>query len=1656
MVTQATADEHVAAKQAEDEKKAAQAAEAQRLANERLAAAEITADPEPGVIKFIGSRNTDTDERVPIVWADTASATLPPPVPKIKNQGAELSEIQKNQREHTFNQLKDAWQQTLTPEERQIFKGSENFPGIRPFDESNIVPNDPLKLKFRGKLGIIQVEAASEEDQFKFLEFISQPENRLYLPGGRFELNGHGKMSTDDYMTAVKNEKIINGTPEQLALYSARDKVALLEGIPEKDRTTENIRDLGNAYEQEGDAILAEYEARNGSLPIGVSVSQGGVNLHGWTINKGDGAVPASYKDANGQDHTSQEILDNPELMQSFSDSIPQTTVDSFLAEVKANPDEVQSLVNLIGPTPEIYALLSKAHPELKDNGTIDEYFKLMRQRSGEGDLSATVQQVSETPVLLDGITPDPIAKPSNWQEFNKVWPDFINKLDEQYKSSATQNVTAWLTGTSTPDRVKNIGIDLLLSLTGASAVKMGFDTIANIFGLLTSVVTHLQYGTGLNVSDNETYQLWEAPHTIPTAEVRGRIGTPASPGEPYFGGAASLSMGSAPGQPQRQGMGKEEVWGWIIGAIPLDGLIGLLSKGNIAVLKASRELIHGVPEAEIIKSISVGSMERLGVGKTISTMDRETLDFILENEAALRAEAKQAGFDQWLAWSKKQAGEQFDRLNRIFAQKEILPKPEVIVSDAKKLVRNEIIKKLAPDEVKIPVTTEVKPGEPFDPKARYDIVDGVTVKTTEVPLVKAEAGQPLDHVDPLTKKGYTRAEPPTETAATAEKPVKPASGEKTTPAEGTTVPPEPVKPQGQAGEGQAAQPAAMSRDEITAQVKAQYPDATPEQITAAVNAKEAKMARTSPAMAELDTKISAARARIDERKAKGIGQRGAINDPEAAEYFTDHVELAKLYIQKGLKTVEEFAKELGVAVDDFIKRAWAEASAAKGESDQLKAALGISDDTHIPTGERVLSEADKAAAQADILTRLKAAREMLTERQAAVSELRGRQTAAGMEAKAAAGGGLKGYKAAGAAQQGAAEKVYTGLGEANFDEATVDYIINTPDRVYKENPAIFNKNRKGEYWTVRDAQDGLIKLMAGESLPEGQLKHLEKVYGIEFIKTVKNTPKGLMLDILAIPKSLMAFLDHSFPGRQGWIINSANPELFVKNIKDATGAFWSKDYLAALKQRVTSHPNFKISKAWGIEYTDTGMARVLREESYPSRIANKIPGMERSNESFTWAGNAQRLDAWNKYVKWLGADATDAELKGLAGFINKATGRGELGKATALAEELNTVIFSPKLFASRFQTPLMGITSAIPTNVGKRLGFAPYSKRLQSIYWRNVGASIGVTLTTLGLLKGLSELPGLKDKIYVETDLRSSDIGKVIIGDTHIDLTGGNGQLIYLLARMAAGTRKSGGSNEYDTTAAVELQRYLRYKGAPAASIVMDWSVGKDVQGEKFGTGKYWLSKIPFPMSIQDVYDAISISGLGGIATAPLIVYGVGVNTYEQRAMTEEKRLGALMYSDEQLMEATVKAKEKYTKPGANDPLGEKAVQTTLNKLAEDKYTLSDYRTYLRTAGVPDYKTTKLQEYFNECIPLFDKWQKDEAVTGHKETYTAAESAQAVFWGLDQTKGSSKTAAIAKLRQLGLSEEFAPWLSGKKTVKATPAAKPTAPSTSTGRRFIP
>ena len=96
------------------------------------------------------------------------------------------------------------------------------------------------------------------------------------------------------------------------------------------------------------------------------------------------------------------------------------------------------------------------------------------------------------------------------------------------------------------------------------------------------------------------------------------------------------------------------------------------------------------------------------------------------------------------------------------------------------------------------------------------------------------------------------------------------------------------------------------------------------------------------------------------------------------------------------------------------------------------------------------------------------------------------------------------------------------------------------------------------------------------------------------------------------------------------------------------------------------------------------------------SRFAKYLPGVKHSNRAYITFLNKLRADSFDAMYETMSPEQrkNPKNLEAIANYINVATGRGNLGKASSAAEILATVLFSPRLLASRFQllfgTPMM------------------------------------------------------------------------------------------------------------------------------------------------------------------------------------------------------------------------------------------------------------------------------------------------------------------------------------------------------------------------------
>ena len=113
--------------------------------------------------------------------------------------------------------------------------------------------------------------------------------------------------------------------------------------------------------------------------------------------------------------------------------------------------------------------------------------------------------------------------------------------------------------------------------------------------------------------------------------------------------------------------------------------------------------------------------------------------------------------------------------------------------------------------------------------------------------------------------------------------------------------------------------------------------------------------------------------------------------------------------------------------------------------------------------------------------------------------------------------------------------------------------------------------------------------------------------------------------------------------------------------------------------------------------------------------------------------------------------------LKGLSGFVTETTGRGTLGPLERYLGPLNALLFAPRFVAGQVTRFRYVVDPRVPMPVRK------YAvKKLAQFY--------GTLGTGLGLMGVAGEVSGKWD---VEHDPRSTDFGKIKVGNQRFDITG-------------------------------------------------------------------------------------------------------------------------------------------------------------------------------------------------------------------------------------------------------------------------------------------
>lgn len=434
-------------------------------------------------------------------------------------------------------------------------------------------------------------------------------------------------------------------------------------------------------------------------------------------------------------------------------------------------------------------------------------------------------------------------------------------------------------------------------------------------------------------------------------------------------------------------------------------------------------------------------------------------------------------------------------------------------------------------------------------------------------------------------------------------------------------------------------------------------------------------------------------------------------------------------------------------------------------------------------------------------------------------------------------------------------------------DEANI--IVDLADQVESAKAAIANGGDRMAYGKARVAYDNYVselKAAATNRNVKDALKH----------------PVQAATNVAGLSKSLRASLDNSILFRQGWRTLFTHPKVWAKNSRksfvDWVRAAGNRPVLDEVAADVISREN-ATNGLYKKMKLDLPGVNAVREEAFPITIHEKVPvagrafkGSDAAYTAWSQRTRADLADVYLNIAKNSGVDLTSKkELEAIGTLVNTLTGRGKLKSTKKIAGTVNNIFFSPRLLRSNWDvltahTFQPGTTSFVRKRAARNL--------------------LQIAVGSAAALKLASEVTGGE----VEWDPRSSNFGKVKIGDTRFDLTGGMSSLATLGARLITREYKSSTTNETKSLDADSFGSrtgenvvidFFANKFSPAAGVMRDYFRGQTFEGERV-TPKTVAQDLTVPL-IVDSYDELKNNPRAAAIVPSLIAEGLGVsvNTY-------------------------------------------------------------------------------------------------------------------------------------------------------------------------------
>jgi hypothetical protein len=476
-------------------------------------------------------------------------------------------------------------------------------------------------------------------------------------------------------------------------------------------------------------------------------------------------------------------------------------------------------------------------------------------------------------------------------------------------------------------------------------------------------------------------------------------------------------------------------------------------------------------------------------------------------------------------------------------------------------------------------------------------------------------------------------------------------------------------------------------------------------------------------------------------------------------------------------------------------------------------------------------------------------------------------------------------------------------------------------------------------------AYDALIAIFDQGRIPQpNELVLLSHLVGPEFVRFVlgkqptSTIVASWILEAMMLPKSLKSGLDISAVMRQSYSATLAHPRLaYSKVVNGYLPSVFSERVAAERFGNLVNDPLFQVAKEAGVHFASpvgrfraTGVGKVSTvltetEEAFmsvlPQRIAQMqfnwkdpltwtlspaavpiklfMQGIRGSERGYVTYLNEMRMGLFKGWIQSLQktgdlpanlmSDAAQLAhgpmLRNMATSINSITGRGPtdiLGRTQFWTQ----LFFSPRLISSRatYIYDLLG-RRAITGKMG-----GPAAQKLMALETgREVIGTTALVFGTLAAANLAAQASGRKD-IEVVIDPFSSDFGKLRIGASRIDLTGGHAQPIRILTQILARSRRdlsSGKMRKADPLATLIFSG-LAFKAAPTPGAILAVLKGEGIFGEEL-TGAYLARQLLTPIVLENLFEASKEHDAWGVLLTFPEQVGLNVTTHVYRPDEED-----------------------------------------------------------------------------------------------------------------------------------------------------------------------